>query len=152
MNVIVSLLAAVLSGVWPVSDPAVVRDFDPPATVWSAGHRGIDLAASTGDQVRAMSAGVVAFAGTIAGKPVVTVAHLGLPSLRSTYEPVLAVVDVGQAVAAGTLLGTVSLTGGHCGGLRDCVHVGLRSEDRYLDPRVLIGRVPAVLKPVGAPG
>lgn len=152
VNVIVPIVAIVLSGAWPVDDPVVVRDFDPPTAAWSSGHRGIDLRADTGTDVHAMSAGVVSFVGSVAGKPVVTVSLVGAPGLRSTYEPVQPVVHVGQTVGPGTLLGTVAAAGGHCGGARDCVHVGVRTDSGYLDPRTLIGRMPAVLKPADAPG
>ncbi|MDG4865884.1 M23 family peptidase, partial [Streptomyces sp. T-3] len=34
---------------WPVGDrPLVVRAWDPPATTYGAGHRGVDLAAAPG--------------------------------------------------------------------------------------------------------
>jgi hypothetical protein len=77
----------------------------------------------------------------------VSVAYPGSERLRSTYEPVVASVAIGQEVPLGGLLGTVAPVGGHCGGERGCLHVGLRTDTRYLDPRVLVSRLPAVLKP-----
>ena len=127
--------------------PAIVRAFDPPAEDWLPGHRGIDLRARTGTPVRSLTSGVVATAGPVAGKPVVTVV---LPDgRRVTYEPVVATVARGDAVVRGELLGAVAPSGGHCGGSAGCVHVGLRDDDRYLDPARLLAR--AVLKPTRRP-
>jgi murein DD-endopeptidase MepM/ murein hydrolase activator NlpD len=135
---------------WPVDDPRLVSGFRPPTTDWQSGHRGIDLAAATGDPVRSMARGIVGFAGSIGGKPVVTVALAG--GARLTYEPVLATVAPGTLVADGQVIGSVAPTGGHCGGARGCVHVGLRtgggpSGPAYLDPLSLLERRPAILKP-----
>lgn len=149
MQMILVALALVLGGAWPVDDPSVIRGFDPPAVAWAAGHRGIDLAADPGDRVLAIASGTVSFVGTVAGKPLVTVSHQRAPGLRSTYEPVTALVRLGQPVAAGTVLGYVGADGGHCGGASHCLHVGLRTATAYLDPRGLIGRRPPVLKPLG---
>ena len=143
------VLALVLAGgQWPVPDPTILSAFRPPSTVWGAGHRGVDLAAHTGQEVRAMVDGVVTFAATIAGKPVVAIGLPGPASRRVTYEPVLATVSVGQAVRAGDVIGTLAATGGHCGGEAGCLHIGLRTATGYLDPMTLIGRRPAVLKPM----
>ena len=77
-------------GVWPlVPDPEVVRGFEPPPHPFAAGHRGVDLAGRPGQAVRAALPGTVGFAGSIGGKPVVTVLHGGR---RTTYEPVVASV------------------------------------------------------------
>ncbi|MCX6434322.1 MAG: M23 family metallopeptidase [Actinobacteria bacterium] len=141
------LLTIGTGGQWPVADPTLLSVFRPPSSVWGAGHRGVDLAARTGQEVRAMAAGVVSFAGTIAGKPVVAIALPGPGSRRVTYEPVVATVAVGQAVRAGDVIGTLAAAGGHCGGAVGCVHIGLRTADGYLDPLSLMGRRPAVLKP-----
>lgn len=144
---ILLLSAHLLTGQWPVDNPEVLAGFQPPDTVWGPGHRGIDLAAHTGDPVQAMEAGTVTFTGIVAGKAIVTVGYPGPEHRRSTYEPVIASVAVGQHVAAGDLLGTVAATGGHCGGQHGCLHVGLRTDSGYLDPATLVARVPAVLKP-----
>lgn len=45
--------------VWPVAPAIVVDGFDPPEQIWSAGHRGVDLAAEPGQQVRAIGPGTV---------------------------------------------------------------------------------------------
>jgi murein DD-endopeptidase MepM/ murein hydrolase activator NlpD len=135
---------------WPVDDPHLVSGFRPPATDWQSGHRGVDLAARTGDPVRSMAPGVVGFAGAVGGKPIVTVVLAG--GARLTYEPVLATLTPGTRVADGQVIGSVARAGGHCGGVRGCVHVGLRvgagpSGPAYLDPLSLLERRPAILKP-----
>ena len=56
----------------PVPLPTVVRAFDPPDLDWHAGHRGVDLSALPGEPLRAPAHGTVRFAGTVAGKPVVS--------------------------------------------------------------------------------
>jgi murein DD-endopeptidase MepM/ murein hydrolase activator NlpD len=146
---LVALVLAVPSG-WPVDDPRIMSGFRPPAADWQAGHRGVDLAAGTGDPVRSMANGIVGFAGTVAGKPVVTVVLAG--GVRITYEPVLATVRAGALVRDGEVIGSVAASGGHCGGVRGCLHVGLRSTSGaggtvYLDPLSILDRRPAVLKP-----
>ena len=85
------------AGLWarPV-EGAVTRPFDPPPDRYGAGHRGADLAGAPGSPVLAAGDGVVVFAGMVAGRPVVSVDHAG--GLRTTYEPVDAVVGAGQPV------------------------------------------------------
>jgi murein DD-endopeptidase MepM/ murein hydrolase activator NlpD len=118
---------------WPlIGSPRVLRAFDPPASAYGPGHRGVDLAASAGDAVQAAAAGTVRFAGQVAGRGVVTVDH---GSFVTTYEPVRASVPAGQIVSVGTVLGRVS-SGGHCGSR--CLHWGLRRSETYLDPLLLI--------------
>ena len=86
-------------GVWPLRpSPEVVAGFDPPLDPWGAGHRGVDLLGSAGQPVRAALPGRVSFAGMLAGRGVVVVAH---GDTRTTYEPVAADVSVGDTVAAG---------------------------------------------------
>ena len=70
-------------GVWPLDpEPDVVRPFEPPPGPYAAGHRGADLAGRPGQPVLAALPGTVGFAGSIGGKPVVTVLHGGR---RTTY-------------------------------------------------------------------
>src|SRR5688572_29561263 len=116
---------------WPLSGiPPVLRPFDPPPRPWMAGHRGVDLAAMAGEAVRAAGAGVVAFAGTVAGRGVVSIEHAG--GLRTTYEPVVACVHIGDAVSVGQPIG--DLSAGHLGcPVAACLHWGLRRGMTYLD-------------------
>lgn len=133
---------------WPVEPTAVLERFAPPEHPWGSGHRGIDLAAATGQSVRSMTAGHVGFTGSIAGKPVVTV--LLADGRRVTYEPVHPALAPGSPVVAGSLLGHLAESGGHCGGRAGCLHLGLKRGDEYLDPLLLIRR-PAVLVPLDPP-
>jgi murein DD-endopeptidase MepM/ murein hydrolase activator NlpD len=127
---------------------AVLHAFDPPAEEWTAGHRGIDLAAGVGDGVASPGPGLVTFAGQVGGKRVVVVTHAG--GLRSTLEPVDASVDVGTTVAGGETVGTLApapATGsnpGHCAP-DDCLHWGVRRGDVYLDPLTLVGDAPPIV-------
>ncbi|MEU6555468.1 peptidoglycan DD-metalloendopeptidase family protein [Streptomyces sp. NPDC046915] len=121
---------------WPVGTrPAVVRGWEPPATVYGRGHRGVDLAAPAAAPVRAVAAGRVSFAGRVAGRGVVSVELTGT-GLRTTYEPVTPSVEKGDEVAAGEVVGSTEATGGHCAG--GCLHWGLLSGDTYLNPLSLL--------------
>jgi murein DD-endopeptidase MepM/ murein hydrolase activator NlpD len=129
-----------------LAPPRVVRRFDPPSRPWLAGHRGVDLAGPPSAVVRAAGAGVVVFAGEIAGRGVVSVAHPG--GLRTTYEPLVPTVTAGDAVARGAGLGT--LDAGHPGcAAAACLHWGLRRGDVYLDPLALLGLGRVRLLPLG---
>jgi murein DD-endopeptidase MepM/ murein hydrolase activator NlpD len=127
-------------------DGAVTRPFDPPPHRYGPGHRGVDLAGSPGATVLAAGDGVVAFAGTVAGRPVVSVDH---PSgLRTTYQPVTASVGAGQAVPRGSPIGT--LAEGHDGcPAAACLHWGLRRGETYLDPLTLLRPPEVRLLPMG---
>jgi murein DD-endopeptidase MepM/ murein hydrolase activator NlpD len=95
----------------------------------------VDLAGAPGSPVLAAGDGVVAFAGMVAGRPVVSVDHVG--GLRTTYEPVQPSVGAGQAVARGSPLGT--LMAGHTGcPAAACLHWGLRRGQDYRDPLLLL--------------
>lgn len=144
MNLIAVALA---TATWlaPIPDALVEQDFDPPTKAWGAGHRGVDFEADPGTEVLAIGAGTVSFVGEIAGKSVVVVEHPTL-GLRSTYEPVIAIVEVGQVVAAGDPLGETAEIGGHCAG--HCLHLGLKGPGKsdYRNPLSVIHRGLAVLK------
>ncbi|MEO6881624.1 MAG: M23 family metallopeptidase [Mycobacteriaceae bacterium] len=124
---------------WPVPGPPHLgRLFDPPATRYGRGHRGIDLVAPTGSTVLAAGAGTVVFAGRLAGRGVVSIQHPD--GLRTTYEPVEVSVVLGAAVGAGQPIGV--LASGHPGcSAPACLHWGVRrGTDIYLDPLRLVGR------------
>ena len=131
----VALWSAPLAG-----DLAVTRAFDPPANPFAAGHRGVDLGGGPLSPVLAAGDGVVAFAGMVAGRPVVSIEHAD--GLRTTYEPVDPSVAAGQRVTRGSPIGT--LVGSHAGCLRAaCLHWGLRRGETYLDPLALL-RLPRI--------
>lgn len=132
---------------WPLEPrPAVGRAFDPPERNWLPGHRGVDLTAAPGQTVRSAGDGIVVFAGTVAGKPVVSVDHPG--GLRTTYEPVVAAVESGRRVGRGDPIGTVEAGHEGCPSAA-CLHWGLRRDrDDYLDPLPLVERPVIRLHPV----
>lgn len=129
------------SWVWPVDGSGIGARFDPPETPYGPGHRGIDLPALVGAPVRAVAAGVVVFAGRIAGVGVVSVDHGGE---RSTYQPVTPTVRVGDHLAAGETIGTVSAGPSHCPD--SCLHLGriANDTDAYLDPELRLSSASAV--------
>ncbi len=129
----------------PLAPPlTVTRSFSAPPTRYGIGHRGVDIAGASGTAVVAAAAGVVSYAGLLAGRGVVTVVHHG--GLRTTYEPLIASVRVGQSVAAGQQLGT--LAAGHPGcPVAACLHWGLVRGQDYLDPLWVLGGGPVRLLP-----
>ncbi len=134
---------------WPLEpDPEVVAPFRAPPTPWSAGHRGVDLAAAVGQPVLSAGRGRVTVAEVVAGRGVVVVLHPN--GLRTSYEPVDDRLPVGTAVAAGARLGVVSGVPGHCAPAT-CLHWGVRRGDVYLDPLQLVGAGPPVLLPLSPP-
>lgn len=121
----------------PLLPVQLARGFAPPGQPWLSGHRGIDLRAPEGSEVRAVDDGVVVWAGELAGTPVVSVQHDG--GLRSTYQPVEASVTVGHVVFAGDVLGRLVGAGSHCAPA-SCLHLGAkRGQQGYLDPALLLG-------------
>jgi murein DD-endopeptidase MepM/ murein hydrolase activator NlpD len=135
---------------WPLRPrPAVVRTFDAPAPDWNRGHRGVDLAGKPGQPVYAAGAGTVVYAGLLAGRQVVSLAHRG--GLHTSYEPVQADVHVGQSLAAGTVIG--ELLAGHPGcPVAACLHWGAMwgpaARADYVDPLGLLASTPIRLKPL----
>jgi murein DD-endopeptidase MepM/ murein hydrolase activator NlpD len=135
---------------WPLRPrPAVMRFFDAPSPNWNRGHRGVDLAAGPGQPVYAAAAGTVIFAGELAGRNLVSIAHPG--GLRTSYEPVRPSVRVGQLVDSGTAIG--ELQAGHDGcAAAACLHWGAMwgpaSSADYVDPLGLVATTPIVLKPL----
>ena len=130
---------------WPLSPrPEVVRGFEPPPEPWLPGHRGVDLLGRVGQQVRSPVAGTILYAGPLAGRGVIVVSH---GETRTTYEPVRASVRVGDQVARGAPLGTLSSVPSHCAP-RVCLHWGLIRGSTYLDPLTLLGSVPVRLLPL----
>jgi murein DD-endopeptidase MepM/ murein hydrolase activator NlpD len=132
-------------GVWPLQPtPPVVRAFDPPDSTWGSGHRGVDLAGAVGQVVATALPGRVTFAARLAGRGVVVVDH---GSTRTTYEPVVASVRVGDVLARGQPIGRLELAGSHCVP-RACLHWGWKRGDTYLDPLLLVGGGSIVLLPL----
>lgn len=119
----------------PVSPLRVVRGFEPPPTPYAAGHRGVDLAVSPGRPVLAAAAGRVTFAGDVAGRGVVVLAHAD--GIRTEYEPVRPLVRAGALLARGTPIGIVDGRHGTCAPSA-CLHWGARRAATYIDPLTLL--------------
>jgi hypothetical protein len=131
---------------WPLPDPhVVVREWEAPVDDYSAGHRGIDMAASAGSVVVAPESGTVHFAGRVVDRVVLSIAHPG--GLMSSYEPLETTLKKGDRVTRGQQIGTVS-SGSHCA--ESCLHLGVRHNGRYISPMFLLEARPrAILLPVG---
>ena len=138
---------------WP-TDGQVLQPFSfDPASPYAAGqHRGVDLAGSPGDAVRAPKAGTVSFAGTVpgSGKSVtietadgwsVTLTHLGTISVKRD-----AAVAEGDSIAA---------IGDPGGGEAPFVQLGIRKTadpQGYVDPlEILPPRMAAPPTPAPEP-
>ncbi|MCX4502757.1 M23 family metallopeptidase [Streptomyces anulatus] len=124
---------------WPLAGrPSVLRGWEPPTGPYGPGHRGVDLAAWPGERVLAATDGRVSFAGRVAGRGVVAieVAGSGSPPLRTTYEPVRALIEQGASTRAGQPVGVLEEGPFHCSD--GCLHWGLRRGDAYLDPLSLL--------------
>ena len=124
--------------------PLVMRPFDPPGRPWLRGHRGIDLETEQGSDIRAPADGVIAFAGSVAGKDVVSIRH---GNLVSTYEPAQSSLPTGTRLQTGTVWGRVRGDSDHCA--QECLHWGLKDDQgNYLDPGARIGWHRIRLKPL----
>ena len=109
-------------------DGVIVDHFRPPATVYSAGNRGIDEVTTPGSPVVAAASGVVLFAGPVGGALHVTIRHAD--GLRTTSSYLAAVlVHPGETVVQGQVIGLTGAT----------FHFGVRDADgTYLDPEALL--------------
>ena len=108
-----------------------------------APHRGVDVAAAPGTPVGTMASGVVSLAEPdmyfTGGTVMIDHGH-GLHSIYVHLEDVL--VEVGQEVAQGALLGTVGSTGRATG---PHLHWGVYWFDQAVDPALLVGPMPESL-------
>lgn len=125
-------------------DAQVIRAADIPDAVWEPGHRGVDLQASPGQVIVASRGGSVAFAGVVAGTPVVSISHAD--GIRTTYEPVVARVRTGQKVRRGEAIGVLAdaATLPEYARKSPGLSWGARFEGKgrvYIDPMTLLGSV-----------
>lgn len=121
--------------VWPVAGP-ILRGFDGPDSPYSAGHRGIDIAAPVGTPFHAPEDGVVSFAGKVAGALYVSIDHAD--GVRSTCSWLTTItVKKGETVTAGEVIGTTGL--GHPGSdMPPHLHFGMKVDGVYVDPMSLL--------------
>jgi murein DD-endopeptidase MepM/ murein hydrolase activator NlpD len=137
---------------WPVRGP-IIRAYQEPATPYSAGHRGIDIAASFGSPMVASQDGTVAFAGWVAGALYLSIDHPD--GVRTTYSWISAVlVKKGDHVARGQIVGNTGH--GHPEISTPHLHFGARIGQTYIDPMTLLepGNVVGLihLAPLGEAG
>lgn len=125
------------SWLWPVTGP-VVNPFDPPASPFGSGHRGIDIATPAGTLAVAPASGTVAFAGPIGGNLFLTLDHGG--GLTSTFSWVSTLlVRRGDVVVVGQ---PVVLTGwAHPGSASATLHFGVRLDGVYQDPLAYLSSI-----------
>ncbi len=127
-----NLVAAPTTGswAWPVIGP-VIRGFDPPASPFGTGHRGIDIGAPVGSLVRAPAPGVVYFAGRIGAEIFLGVDHGA--GLRTTYSWLGGLlVAKGDRVVTGQ---PIAHSGwGHPGDPAPSLHFGVKLAGLYVDP------------------
>lgn len=129
--------------VWPTASPRVTQPYRAPAHAYGPGHRGIDLQAAVGETVVAPDDGVVAFAGRVGERTLVTIDHGD--GLVSTLEPVETDVVAGMTVRRGEPVGVVTI-GGHTH--PGDVHLGARQGGAYVNPLIFLSAPPrAVLLP-----
>lgn len=134
----------------PVEPFLALRLFDRPETPWGPGHRGIDVLADIGQTIMAPGDGIVSFAGTVVDRGVVCLEHKG--GWVSCFEPVAATVEVGDRVAVGSPVGSLTDEPGHCHP-DTCLHWGVRFGGDYINPLdVLAGFGPVRLLPLPGVG
>ncbi|MEO0023770.1 MAG: hypothetical protein RL196_211 [Actinomycetota bacterium] len=141
--------------IYPVSSTEVVRDFLSPNGDYSAGHRGIDFATVEGESVLAVADGVVRFAGSVAGRGVVSI-NLA-DGYTAEVEPVCPLVATGDSVLPGRKVATVcSGEVSHCA--TTCLHLSARRFSAeyargfgYLSPLLFLGAfAPSHLVAIGS--
>ena len=124
----------------------IIEAFDPPDKAWLKGHRGIDVLAVAGEPVRAPSAGVIRFRGSVAGTATISIAtdsgHV------VSFQPANSELKKGEEFAAGAKIGTVG-DGSHCAS--SCLHIGVwlsSGKKKYIDPAKLFGHDKSILLPL----
>lgn len=154
------LLALTLVGVPPASaqdahpqwlrpaEGEVLEEFAAPPAPWASGHRGVDLAASAGAEIRSPAGGVVSFSGVVVDREVLSINHGG--GYISSFEPVESELEVGDPVTEGQTVAELSTYDDgshHCES--PCLHWGVRLHGEYINPLLLTGELePSVLLPL----
>ena len=108
----------------PISDP-----FRPPECKWCPGNRGVKFGSEPGDEVRSVVTGTVWFHGTVGGSGYLTLLVEGsVVSLLVTIGgiEVLDRYPRGSDITAGDPIGQATGT----------VHLGIRSNGRYINPEL----------------
>ncbi|RKE63202.1 murein hydrolase activator EnvC [Microbacterium sp. AG238] len=116
----------------PLREATVIRPFEAPAHAYAPGHRGVDIS-GPGREVVSPAEGVIAFAGPVAGRAVITIDHGD--GLVTSLEPVETSLIPGTPVVQGQPVGSAAL-GGHGGD--GSIHFGVRRHGEYINPLLLI--------------
>ena len=128
--------------------PEILRPYAAPPSPWASGHRGSDLAAPSGGDIRSPADGVVSFTGVVVDREVLSIDH-GAGYLTS-FEPVTSELEVGDAVSAGDVVATLSTYDDgshHCHS--PCLHWGVRHHGEYINPLLMLGELkPSILLPL----
>jgi hypothetical protein len=126
---------------WPLLGE-VITPYKNGSDRYAAGqHRGLDIAAPAGTQVRAIVDGRVSFAGALPdGGVTVTVRSFDGVHLISGLHLASRAVSRGDSVVAGQVVGTVGTTGKRSAA-QPHLHLSVRraSDRAYLDPMTLLG-------------
>lgn len=111
----------------PPVDRPIAGGFHLEAGQYGAGRRGLEYETVQGDPVRAAAAGIVTFAGAVAGRVSITVAHAD--GRRSTVSGMIEVhVKRDQIVLSGELIGLATPS----------LLLTLREGDIYVDPEAFL--------------
>ncbi|CAB4569782.1 unannotated protein [freshwater metagenome] len=115
-------------------------DYYLPATEYGAGHRGIDLFVSPGQELRAPFDAVVSFSGKVVDRNLITLRSL--TGYKASFEVVCTDLTEGDWVSEGQVFGQACKgdTGyhEHC---QNCVHFSVRSPYGYLNPLLFVGKL-----------
>jgi murein DD-endopeptidase MepM/ murein hydrolase activator NlpD len=119
---------------WPLIG-RIINGYRAPGSPYGQGHRGIDIAAPVGADVKASAPGVVAFAGSVAGALWVSIDHPD--GVRTSYGYLSSIgVAEGDLVARGQVIAASGL--GHPGAPIPHLHFGARFGGAYIDPMLLL--------------
>lgn len=138
----------------PVIGSKLVNSYRQSETPYSSGHRGVDYRVELNQGVFAPAEGTVHFVGEVVDRPLISISHPG--NLLSAFEPVCSVLNVGDQVLTGELIGEVCEAdteySPHCPDYT-CLHFSARVGGEYLSPLKLTGeQKPSRLLPWIEPG
>lgn len=122
----------------------VLQPANIPEKNWNSGHRGVDLSAQPGDEIRASRGGTVHFAGSVAGTPTLSIMHPD--GIRTTYEPVHATVRKGDYVRRGQVIGYLAAPEDSARQSQGLSWGAKIDANHYIDPMTLLGTPVIVLK------
>ena len=115
-------------------------DYHLPATQYGAGHRGIDLFVSQGQELRSPFDAVVSSSGKVVDRRLITLRSL--TGYKASFEVVCSDLEEGDWVREGEVFGKVcngdSNYQEHC---QNCVHFSVRSSYGYLNPLLFVGKL-----------